>query len=37
MKLTVIRILTVAGILAVTASAHASPLLYFLNIWKWLP
>lgn len=33
MKLTILRALTIAGLIAATAAAHASPLQYFLNIW----
>ncbi len=32
MKLTLIRALTVAGLLATTAAAHASPIMFF---WVW--
>ena len=33
MKMTIIRTLTVAGLLAMSVAAHASPLQYFLDIW----
>jgi len=34
MKITLIRVLTVAGFLAMTAAAHASPLQYLLDVWR---
>jgi hypothetical protein len=35
MKMTILRTLTVAGMVLAAAAAHASPLAYFLNIWGW--
>ena len=34
MKMTIIRTLTVAGLLAMSSAAHASPLLYCFS-WLW--
>lgn len=34
MKITLIRALTVAGFLALSLSAHASPLQYLLDVWR---